>query len=96
MAISLVSLARQSVGIAVPFRDYSGFNDATLKAMTAAYDAAIAKLGIKAGDPLTSNVAAVIAALASEGERDPAQLCEKALTGLKKKRRRPGITTSGA
>jgi hypothetical protein len=73
----------------VPFRDYSGFNADTLKAMTEAYDTAIAKLGIKAGDPLTSNVAAAIAALASEGERDPAQLCEKTIAGLKKKKRRP-------
>jgi hypothetical protein len=45
----------------MPFRDYSGFDDAMLKAMTAAYDAAIAKLGIKAGDPRTSDIAARIA-----------------------------------
>jgi hypothetical protein len=69
----------------MPFRDYSGLNDAVLKAMTAAYDMAMAKLGIKPDDPRTSNLAAVIAALASEGERDPAQLCDKALAGLSKK-----------
>jgi hypothetical protein len=69
----------------VPFRDYSGFNDETLRAMTAAYDAAIAKLGIKQDDPRTSNIAARIAALASEGERDPVELCENAIAGLKAK-----------
>ena len=66
----------------MPFRDYSGFNDATLKAMTAAYDAAKAKLGIKDSDPLTSNIAARIAALASEGGRDPVKLCDQALAGI--------------
>jgi hypothetical protein len=66
----------------VPFRDYSGFNDATLKAMTAAYDAAKTKLKIGERDPLTSNLAARIAALASEGEHDPERLCAKAIAGL--------------
>ena len=55
----------------MPFRDYARFNDATLKAMTAGYDAAIAKLGLTSSDPLTSNIAARIAALAAEGDRDP-------------------------
>lgn len=66
----------------MPFRDYSGFDDATLKAMTAAYDAALAKLGINSDDPRTSNIAARIAALASEGQRDPTKLCEQAIRGL--------------
>jgi hypothetical protein len=69
----------------MPFRDYSGFNDAALKAMTAAYDAAISKLEIQSDDPRTSNLAAIIAALASEGERDPAKLCDLAMAGLSKK-----------
>ena len=51
----------------MPFRDYSVFDEKTLKAMGAAYDAAIAKLGIDANHPMTSNVAARIAALVSEG-----------------------------
>ena len=63
----------------MPFRDYAGINDATLRAMTAGYDAAIAKLGLTSSDPLTSNIAARIAALAAEGERDPLQLCERAI-----------------
>jgi hypothetical protein len=70
----------------VPFRDYSYFDDEALRAMSKAYDAAMAKLAIKQGDPVTSNLAAIIAALASEGERDPAKLCEKAVAGLSKKR----------
>jgi hypothetical protein len=68
----------------VPFRDYSGFNEEALRVMTAAYDAAITKLNIKSSDPLTGKLAARIAALASEGERDPAKLCERALSKLQK------------
>jgi hypothetical protein len=70
----------------MPFRDYSTFDAATLKAMTAAYDAAVAKLNIKADDPRTSNIAARIAALASEGERDHNKLCDQAIAGLRKSR----------
>ncbi|MGA6975276.1 MAG: hypothetical protein WBZ23_01885 [Pseudolabrys sp.] len=42
--------------------------------MTAAYDTAIAKLNIKSSDPLTGKLAAAIAAVAAEGERDPGTL----------------------
>jgi len=72
----------------MPFRDYSGFNFATLQTMTAAYDAAVAKLNIKSADPRTGNIAATIAALAAEGERDPVKLCEAALAELQKKPQR--------
>ena len=68
----------------MPFRDYSGFNADTIKIMTAAFDAAIAKLGIETTDPRTSNIAARIAAMTSEGERDPAKLCDQAIAGLAK------------
>jgi len=68
----------------VPFRDYAGFNGETLRSMTAAYDAAIEKLHLKSTDPLTGKLAATIAALASEGERDPDKLCERALAELHK------------
>ena len=68
----------------MPFRDYSNFDDAMLKSMTAAYDAAIAKLNIKTGDPRTGKVAARIAALASEGQSDPVKLCDQAIVGLTK------------
>jgi hypothetical protein len=70
----------------VPFRDYSGFNAETLRIMTAAYDAAVAKLHIKNDDPRTGKIAAKIAALAADGERDPANLCERALVQIGKER----------
>jgi hypothetical protein len=74
-----LSFVEAGEGSKVPFRDYSGFSAETLRVMTAAYDAAMAKLQIKVGDPRTSNIAAKIAALAAEGERDPAKLCEQAI-----------------
>jgi hypothetical protein len=73
----------------VPFRDYTGFNAATLQSMTAAYDAAVEKLHLKSSDPLTGKLAATIAALASEGERDPGKLCERALAELHEKPKTP-------
>ncbi len=66
----------------MPFRDYTNFDDAMLTAMRTAYDAALAKLGITVSDPRTSNLAATIAALASEGQRDPEILCERAIASL--------------
>ena len=68
----------------MPFRDYTQFNGETLQSMTAAYDAAVEKLQLKSTDPLTGKLAATIAALASEGERDPDKLCERALAQLHK------------
>ena len=56
-----------------------------LRNMTAAYDTAIAKLNIKSPDPLTGKLAAAIAAVAAEGERDPGTLCERALAILQPK-----------
>lgn len=69
----------------MPFRDYSGFDTEMLRNMTAAYDTAIAKLNIKSPDPQTGKLAAAIAAIASEGERDPNKLCERALAALHRK-----------
>lgn len=54
----------------MPFREFTAFDPATLRIMTAAYDAAIAKLGIKSTDPLTSALAPKIVALAKAGESD--------------------------
>jgi hypothetical protein len=71
------------VGRKVPFRDYSGFNFETLRTMTAAYDAAVAKLKIKSDDPRTVKIAAKIAVMAAEGERDPQKLFEGVLAELK-------------
>ena len=69
----------------MPFRDYSRFNAEMLRNMNAAYDIGIAKLNIKSPDPLTGKLAAAIAAVAAEGERDPGTLCERALAILQPK-----------
>jgi ABC-type amino acid transport substrate-binding protein len=68
----------------MPFRSYAGFNAEMLRNMTAAYDSAVAKLQIKSDDPLTSKLAAAIAALAADGERDPVKLCERSIAELQK------------
>jgi hypothetical protein len=67
----------------MPFRNYTQFDSAALKIMTAAYDAAVARLKIKSDNPLTGKLAAKIASLAAEGERDVGKLTEEALLGLK-------------
>jgi hypothetical protein len=67
----------------MPFRNYHQFDLKTVRLMTAAYDAAIAQLGLTPDSPLTSKLAAAIAALADEGERDPGRLCEQAVAKLK-------------
>ena len=66
----------------MPFRDYTQFDSATLEKMRLAYDAVIARLNIKSDDPRTGKLAAKIAALAAEGERDVGKLTEQALLGL--------------
>ena len=68
----------------MPFRDYSGFNPETLRVMTASYDATVAKLNLKSVDPRTGKIAAKIAALAAEGERDPVKLSDLALAEIHK------------
>jgi hypothetical protein len=67
----------------MPFRNYSQFDSATLKKMTAAYVAVVERLDLKSDNPLTGKLAAKIAALAAEGERDVGKLTEQALLGLK-------------
>ena len=67
----------------MPFRNYTQFDTATLNVMTAAYDAAVARLQLKSDNPLTGKLAAKIASLAAEGERDVGKLTEQALLGLK-------------
>lgn len=67
----------------MPFRNYTQFDTATLDVMRAAYDAVMLRLNLKNDNPLTSRLAAKIAALAAEGERDVGKLTEQALTGLK-------------
>ena len=66
----------------MPFRNYSQFDSETLKKMTAAYDAVVQRLGLQSDNPLTGKLAAKIAALAADGERDVGKLSEQALLGL--------------
>jgi hypothetical protein len=66
----------------LPFSQYKDFNPKAMEAMTAAYDAVIAKLEIPKTDPRTSQIAAKIVSLASKGEHDPAVLCEKTCAQL--------------
>jgi hypothetical protein len=67
----------------MPFRNYTHFNGETLDKMAAAYDAVVKRLDLKTDNPLTSKLAAKIAALAAEVERDVGKLTEQALLGLK-------------
>jgi hypothetical protein len=67
----------------MPFRNYTQFDGDALFKMRAAYDAVVARLNLKSGDPRTSRLAAQIAALAAEGERDVEKLTEQAAAGLK-------------
>jgi hypothetical protein len=64
------------------FRNYTQFDTEMLQAMTAAYDAVVARLNLKSDNPLTGKLAAKIVALASEGERDVRKLTEHALSGF--------------
>ena len=73
----------------MPFRNYHQFNLATVRVMTAAYDSAMRQLDIAPGDPLTGTLASTIAALADDGERDPARLCERALAKLRAETQKP-------
>jgi hypothetical protein len=53
--------------------------------LTAAFEAALAKLGLTdRTDPLTTTVAKAIIRLARAGERDPQKLCDGALKILGK------------
>jgi hypothetical protein len=67
----------------MPFRDFTQFDAATLQVMTAAYDAVVARLGIKKDDPLTGKLAAKIVELVIAGERELERLTDKALAALK-------------
>jgi hypothetical protein len=63
-----------------PFLEGNSFGPDDLQAMTAAFEAALDKLGLKdRTDAATELVAKRIIALAKRGERDPVKLCEDAL-----------------
>jgi hypothetical protein len=88
----LISDLRRLVeGLAVPIRailetDYgSVFGPEDIAQLTAAFEAALAKLGLTdRTDPLTATVAKAIIRLARAGERDPQKLCDGALKILGK------------
>ena len=66
----------------MPFRNYTQFDTESLRAMTAAYDAVVARLKPQPNDPRTGRLAAKIVTLASDGERNVGNLTEQASTGL--------------
>ena len=66
----------------MPFRTVTDLDAQTLRTMTAAYDAVVARLNMKSDDPRTGPLAAKIVMLARAGERDVGKLIEQALIGL--------------
>ena len=59
------------------------FGPEEIKAMTAAYEAALLDLGlVDRDDPITEIVAAAIVSITSMGERDPTVIKNRALTTL--------------
>jgi hypothetical protein len=59
------------------------FGPAEIKAMTAAYEAALLDLGlVDRDDPITEIVATAIITVTSKGERDPALIKERALNAV--------------
>ena len=59
------------------------FGPVEIKAMTAAYEAALLDLGLAdRDDPITEIVAAAIVDITSRGERDPATIKDRALNAL--------------
>jgi hypothetical protein len=63
----------------------SAFEPEDIAQMTAAFEAALTKLGlVDRKDPLTTTVAKAIIRLAGAGERDPQKLCDEALKLLGK------------
>lgn len=59
------------------------FGPAEIKAMTAAYEAALVDLGlVDRDDPITEIVATAIVSITSMGVRDPATIKDRALNAL--------------
>lgn len=68
----------------MPFRDYTGFDLETMRIMNRAYDAAFARLALDTSNPATSTLAAMIVKMVKDGEREPATLCDRAVSHFKK------------
>ena len=61
------------------------FEPEEVASLTAAFDAALSKLGlVDREEPMTTTVAKLIIQLAKDGERDPKKLCDQALKILHK------------
>src|SRR5262249_18343620 len=90
--IVLPSQLRRAVeGLTVPIRDILKaeygpvFEPEEVASLTAAFDAALNKLGlVNRKDPMATTVAKLIIQLAKDGERDPKKLCDQALKILHK------------
>ena len=66
------------------------FGPAEVKAMTAAYEAALLDLGlVDRDDPITEIVARAIVSITSMGERDPATVKDRALNAIGARRYDP-------
>jgi hypothetical protein len=73
----------------VPIRpflpDNHSFDPEDIAKLSAAFEAALRKLGLAdRSDPATMAVAMLIIEFARQGERDPAQLCSRAVQQLSK------------
>jgi hypothetical protein len=67
----------------MPFRNYTQFDTETLKVMTTAYDAVVARLKLQPNDPRTGRLAAKIVTLVSDGERNVGKLTDQASSDLR-------------
>ena len=63
----------------MPFRNYGNFDHRTLVVLQKAYDSALVQLGIRGDDPRSGPLAAAIAQLADDGERNADALCAAAI-----------------
>jgi hypothetical protein len=67
----------------MPFRHIKDIDLETVRTMTAAYDAVVARLRLKPEDPRTGKLATIIVQLARAGVLDVDRLTEQARAGLK-------------
>jgi hypothetical protein len=58
------------------------FGPEEIKAMTAAYEAALVDIELNRDDPITEVIATAIVSITSRGERDPATIKNRALNTL--------------
>jgi hypothetical protein len=73
------------------------FGPAEIKAMTAAYEAALLDLGlVDRDDPMTEIVAAAVVTVTSMGELDPATIKDRALNAIGARKFEPAPTLSSS